>query len=282
MIFVSDTVLLSPLPDWETLPEYKLLHSTDVSVGGVGGLGQETRDSIWHTFRRQQSWTVKRMDGDSAFAFEEEISVAQEDKACCVPYFAALNQVESISGLTLSLVLTLGVTQGSGSVMWWCNAATGEAGTVQVRSGAGTQITALTSVPDGLVAGCFIAPLIYGALDSAKRQELEGASCLYTLSITERAGAASGPARTISEALSMALSSVSGEMVEVSPNRETTDAAGVGITLSGALVTVVVSTPVSDAAGVGITLSGTLVTVVLNTDIAESAGMGITISGSLT
>jgi len=133
-----------------------------------------------------------------------------------------------------------------------------------------------------MAVGAYISPIALGFIEASPSvKEISGGARRLTLSFAQTMGDLNGPFRTLDPDSAALGVSISGELVEVSPNRECSEPEALAVSISGSLVTVVVSASASDSAALGVSISGSIQVVAFNTNTSESSSLGVTISGSL-
>ena len=274
---IGDYIVLPYPADWSTVPVLRLEHRSLLSSSDSGA---ESRGGQWHARRRRLRYRITATNGRDAGRIEETLRVAQEAKAAAVPYWPALRWVQSVSGSTITLSAASAVPLGSAAILWWHNQQSGETGIVTIASAVGKTVT-LQQVPEGLVAGAVVAPLLIGVLTSVNVTEIHGGSRSYTIEFSENIGTASGTVRSVVEALVVGLA-VDGLLEDLAPERTSLDQAAFGLDLWGAYEPVVVGGAAMEAAGMALLVSGVFEQIAVTDQLVDSATLGITLSGTYT
>ncbi len=274
--YIGEHVLVGHPADWASPPILRLEHRSEITSASSGGEGRATQ---WHARRRRLRYVVTGLDGRACGRIEETLRVAQEAKAAAVPYWHALRQVVGVAGPALHLSAAIPVALARAQVIWWHEPMTGETGTATVEAAQGTLLT-LQEVPEDLVAGAVVAPILLGTIESIRVTELHGSARSYTIEFSEAIGSASGTARSVEESLVFGIGH-DGGIENLSPERDAPEhPLAFGLALSGSYQAVVVGLTARELQSFGVGLSGTYAEIALLRPAADSGTLGLTLSGN--
>ncbi len=276
-LYYGEYVVIPYKANWRTLPQVTLKSKTGVKSGPKGN---EQRATEWAVLRREQKWLVSAYDGERCGKIEETLRVAQEEKMAACPYFLAMRKVASVDDSTIALDYPADLSYAAGWPLWWCSRDGTSFGVVNVLSTDGETVT-LVSRPDGLTAGCFIAPLLLGRIETAPEvKEIDGSSREWTITLTETGGDNMRSSWVeADEALAMEIG-LSGDLVTFIITRTQTEVLEMEIGLSGSLISMVVDLAASEALSVVLGVSGTFGIYVLNNPISDELAFELGISGT--
>jgi hypothetical protein len=200
-LYYGEHVLIPYPANWKTVPTLKLVHSSQVDETPRG---EEGRASIWHAFRREQTYVISSLDGEQSGRMEETLRVALESKIVACPFWLAMRHIKSIAGPVCTLAHELALPVVAGQRLWWASEDRKNFGLVAVASGSGTSLT-LSDLPDGFGAGGVIAPVLCGRINGKPNiKPTNGACRSYTITIRERGGSAI-LSRTVEDALTLSV-----------------------------------------------------------------------------
>ena len=277
-IYYCEYVLIPYPADLKDRPSVSLRHETAIDETPTG---REKRRSRRAVLRRILRWTLTAKDGEWAGRMEETFRIAQENKKACVPRFLSARRIAAIEGTTITLDAVADVDFPAGSTIWWSTPDASAYGLAIVTASTSATVT-VSAIAEGMAVGAYISPIALGFIEASPTvKEISGGARRFTLSFAQSMGDLNGSFRTLDpESASLGVS-ISGELVEVSPNRECSEPQALAVSISGSLVTVVVSASDSDAAALGVSLSGSIQVVAFNTNTSEPSSLGVTISGTL-
>ncbi|MBN2069102.1 MAG: hypothetical protein JW739_05645 [Opitutales bacterium] len=274
--YYGDYVLLPYHAAWNDAPVVILQAKTSTEETLHGQL---LRASAWHTLQRSQEWTIMSKSAVETDQIAETIRVALESQHAAAPYFLAMRMVAEVGPDSITADYDPDGGLDAGSTIWWRNAS-GLHGLCNVAARDGKVLT-LSERPEGLDPGSYVAPIILGTLDaSISEEELNGACRKWTLRLQGLMGDINGSLREVEDAFAVAVS-ISGELVEVSPDRDANEPVTLGVVVSGQLLTVVVSRETPEAVNLGVGISALLDQVAFNTTSQDPLTMSVSISGSL-